>query len=123
MKILFVYNAKPGLVQGFMDSVHKVVSPETYPCSLCALTYGAVAMKREWKTYLAKLPYPVAFAYRDAFRAKYPAATCELPAAFLIENGPPQLLISAVEIAAQRDVNGLVACLSGKLHSLASRKS
>ena len=42
MRLVFVYNANAGLVAGMLDSVHKVVSPATYPCSLCAVTYFAV---------------------------------------------------------------------------------
>lgn len=43
--LIFVYNAKSGLISAFGDMVHKIVSPATYPCSLCALTYGAVCAR------------------------------------------------------------------------------
>ncbi len=52
--------------------VHKVVSPATYPCSLCATTYGAVAMKPAWRAYLRRLSLGVAFFHRPDFRAPTP---------------------------------------------------
>jgi hypothetical protein len=38
-ELLFVYNADAGLVTGLLDTLHKVLSPSTYSCSLCAITY------------------------------------------------------------------------------------
>jgi len=47
--LIFDYNAPDGLGAALIDAVHKIVAPESYPCSLCAVTYGAVSMKRRWK--------------------------------------------------------------------------
>ena len=40
--LLFVYNADGGVVERTLDYLHKLTSPATYSCSLCALTYGAL---------------------------------------------------------------------------------
>jgi hypothetical protein len=40
MKLLFVYNADSGLAAALFDSAHKLLSPQTYACNLCALTHG-----------------------------------------------------------------------------------
>jgi hypothetical protein len=53
-RLLFVYNADGGLLPGLKDMFHKILSPGTYPCSLCAVTYGATAMRPEWKEVCAK---------------------------------------------------------------------
>ena len=45
---LFVYNADSGPLKALFDFGHKIVSPGTYPCSLCRLTYGPFGMRREW---------------------------------------------------------------------------
>ena len=37
------------------DGLHKVVSLSTYQCNLCALTYGTIRMKDEWKIYIENL--------------------------------------------------------------------
>jgi hypothetical protein len=73
-QILFVYNAKAGIVAGMMDSVHKAVSPETYECALCAITHGYFTMQREFRNWLKALPYPVTFHHRPDFRSAYPQA-------------------------------------------------
>jgi len=50
--LLFVYNADAGLWNAVMDSLHKAFAPKTYPCSLCAITYGYTSMQPKWKAFL-----------------------------------------------------------------------
>jgi hypothetical protein len=40
MKLLFVYNADSGLFNSIAEAAHKIVSPQTYRCDLCRITYG-----------------------------------------------------------------------------------
>lgn len=115
MTLLFVYNARSGLVHGMMDAIHKIASPQTYPCSLCAITYGAVSMNRSWKQFLATLPMATEFTYKAEFQARYPDFREALPAIFRIEQETPQIVMSAADIAAQADVNALIATLSSRL--------
>ena len=70
--LLLVYNADSGIINALMDAVHKQLSPETLPCSLCAITYGAVSMHVEWRRFLDSLPIEVAIRYKDDFEAAYP---------------------------------------------------
>jgi len=51
-KLIFVYNADSGLLNAMKDWAHKIVSPETYPCSLCALTYDNLGMRRPWREFI-----------------------------------------------------------------------
>ena len=64
-QLVFVYNADSGAWNALVDAAHKLVSPSTYACSLCALTYGAVAKKRAWADFVRSLPHDVRFVYRD----------------------------------------------------------
>jgi hypothetical protein len=64
-KIIFVYNANGGKLNGLMDSAHKLVSPSTYSCELCAITHGFFGAKEEWKTFLNDLEIPVEFYHKD----------------------------------------------------------
>ena len=48
--LIFVYNANAGLFNMMSDYAHKIISPETYECNLCALTYGNLGMKQKWKS-------------------------------------------------------------------------
>jgi len=87
-ELLFVYNADAGLVNGLLDTLHKVLSPSTYSCSLCAITYGATSMRPEWKEFLQTLPIQPTFLHRDELRAQHPElAQQALPAAFIRNSG------------------------------------
>ncbi|MCC2546265.1 hypothetical protein LJY25_07395 [Hymenobacter sp. BT175] len=99
-QLLFVYNADAGLVNGVMDLFHKLLSPRTYPCSLCAVTYGGVSMRPEWHSFIKALPVAARFLHRDEFVAAYPAlASASLPAAFWLgEAGTPEPFLSTAEI-------------------------
>lgn len=67
-KLQFVYNAKTGLFNKLTDFAHKAISPATYNCNLCALTYGTFTMKQEWADYVKQLPLEVEFVYRDEWK-------------------------------------------------------
>ena len=41
--LLFVYNADSGFFNTLADIGHKLFSPATYPCQLCAITHGVLA--------------------------------------------------------------------------------
>ena len=114
--LIFVYNAPDGIAAALIDAAHKLISPATYPCSLCAVTYGAVAMRRDWKVYLARLPYPVKFYHRDGFLRSFPALEVALPAILIAKaDAPPRLLIDAATLDAQADVASLIATLDAAL--------
>ena len=70
MELILVYNADSGFFDIIKDGLHKVISPSTYQCNLCALTYGTIRMKDEWKVYIEKLEIPTTFLYRDEFLRK-----------------------------------------------------
>lgn len=114
--LLFVYNADNGLFSTVTDFAHKILRPETYACSLCQLTYGAFAMRDEWRDFIAGLPLSVTFLHRNQFRSAYPAfSATRLPAVFTIDDHRPTLLISAQEIERQTDLSALMALVRSRL--------
>ena len=115
-RLLFVYNADGGLLPGLKDLFHKLLSPATYPCSLCAITYGAAQMRPEWQHFVRELPVPVEFLHRDEFGRAYPLAPpARLPAAFLVSAaGELSPFIQAEEMDAT-DLNGLMALVRARL--------
>ena len=50
--LVFVYNARSGLFNALSDAAHKIFSPGTYQCNLCALTHTALGMRGEWRKFL-----------------------------------------------------------------------
>lgn len=113
--LLFVYNADTGFFNLAADIAHKVFSPSTYPCRLCDLTHGVWRIRPEWEAFVRASPVPMTFLHRDEFRAQYPQwDTTALPAVFFVHaEGTITLHLTAEELDAVDDLNGLMAVLTG----------
>ena len=68
-ELIFIYNAKSGLVNEMIDFAHKIVSPKTYDCNLCAVSYGTFTKKKRWLDYVNSLPIKSTFTYKDKVSA------------------------------------------------------
>jgi hypothetical protein len=112
MKLVFVYNADSGLANGIMDSIHKTLSPQTYECALCQITYGLVSMDKSWRDYLKSLPIEAEFFHRKDFRVAYPSANVDLPVILLEQEGALTPLVTAQAMAGISDVNSLTNALN-----------
>jgi hypothetical protein len=70
-QLIFVYNADSGLFNTVSDIAHKIFSPQTYSCSLCALTHSYFSMRDEWKAFIESLGVDCQFMHRDEFITQY----------------------------------------------------
>lgn len=114
--LIFVYNADGGLLNAARDAVHKLARPATYPCSLCALTYGAVAKRPAWRAFLEGVGMPALFLYRDEFRDTLDTRDLPLPAILLGSDGPvPEVLVSASELDGLADLDALIGLLEARV--------
>ncbi|MBX0289437.1 hypothetical protein K3G63_03260 [Hymenobacter sp. HSC-4F20] len=116
-ELLFVYNADSGLGNALLDTLHKTLAPATYSCSLCAVTYGAVSMRPEWRAFLKNLPARTSFLHRNELRQHYPALASEaLPAIFWREAEPTpwQVFLSAQQLR-QLDLPELMQLIRERL--------
>lgn len=83
MKLIFVYNAQSGFLNAALDAVHRIVSPESYPCELCALTYGVVGERKAWREFRQRSAHEMVFYHKDKFeeaygrRFSYPLVLCD----------------------------------------------
>lgn len=115
-RLVLVYNAEAGLLAGALDSLHKLVSPATYACDLCAITYGLTSMKREWRDYLDGLGMDMVFHHRPDFRASFPAqADWPLPLVALETEGRLALLLGPADFRGLTSVADLKAALAARL--------
>ncbi|TGE24197.1 hypothetical protein E5K00_03000 [Hymenobacter aquaticus] len=114
-QLVFVYNADTGLVNSVLDLAHKLLSPATYSCALCAVTHGT-RVRPEWKAFVGSLPVAARFLHRDEFRAAFPARTQEvLPAVFFQDDaGRLHSFITAAELN-KADLLGLMALVEQRL--------
>ena len=92
-QLIFVYNADSGKWNGYMDMLHKVFSPSTYPCSLCDITYGVFSIRQEWAEFMKAFPYPTRFLHRDEWEQEFHRKDA-LPAIFLQEGDGIRLWVS-----------------------------
>lgn len=114
--LLFVYNAQTGLFNKLTDFAHKIISPGTYACSLCALTYGKFNRKQEWSAYLKSLPMQVEFIYKNEWefasvRDQYPLVALQTP-----DNGL-QVLVEAEELNQIKSLRQLMDRINQALQS------
>jgi len=122
MQLVLVYNANAGIAAALFDTLHKYVSPATYQCSLCAVTYGPLAMHARWRDYLRALPYPVQFYHRPDFRAAFPdTAAIELPLIACERNGSIVPLLNAAELRALTRLDDLMAALDQRIAGYADK--
>ncbi len=113
--LIFVYNADSGLVNTLLDIGHKIVSPKTYSCNLCAITHSTFSMRDEWKQFVAGLSVPIEFLHRDELEKKYGMRAVELPAVFRRNNGALETWITREEINRCRSLEDLAQLVRTKL--------
>ena len=98
-----------------MDLLHKSVSPKTYPCKLCQITYSGATMNKLWKNYVASLGIPSIFMHRNEFEAAYPDQKMKYPAVLLKAGGTFRTVLSAEDFNKLKDLSDLMKVLQDKL--------
>ena len=111
-KLVFVYNADSGVFNLMSDVAHKIFSPQTYACNLCAITHSNFGMRKEWKIFLETLKNPPEFLHADEFQKKYDLHVA-LPAIFTEENGSLILKADAGKINECRSIGDLKKIIEG----------
>ena len=113
-ELVFIYNAKSGIINSLIDFTYKVISPDTYECNLYAITYGAFAKKDIWGDYIESLPISSIFTYKDKILDKK-LDNVILPAVFQKKNDRFIQLISSVELNKLNNLQGLIVLLNSRL--------
>ena len=113
-ELIFIYNAKSGIVNEFLDFAHKIVSPSTYNCNLCALSYGNLTMKKKWSDYISSLPVRSTFTYKDKV-SEYGYNNIELPSIIFRNGSRSKVIISSEEINKLKKIDQLINILSDRL--------
>jgi len=98
--LVFVYNAESGVFNTLADVAHKIFSPDTYACNLCALTHTAFGMRGEWKQFLEGLGVPLEFLHADELKSRYGLKDVPLPAVFEKDGASLRVAVGADEINA-----------------------
>lgn len=115
--LIFVYNADSGVFNLAADIAHKIFSPQTYSCNLCAITHSTFGMKNEWRDYLKTLKVPFEFLHADELKAEYKIKAADLPAVYAKENNGLKMIIDATTINACRTIDDLKRIVNEKLEA------
>jgi len=116
-KIVFVYNADSGIFNLAADIAHKIFSPQTYACNLCAITHSNFGMKKDWKEYLDALDNPLEFLHADEFKAKHNFEKVSLPAIFVEEHGSLREIADAAQINQSKSIDDLKSIINKELNA------
>lgn len=109
--LVFVYKADSGLFNTVADIAHKIFSPDTYACSLCALTHGTFTMRAQCKRFIESLDVPCHMLHEDQFRDAYGTVDAALPAVFVWRETGLELCLDAATIAGFEDFDALAAAV------------
>ena len=110
MKLIFVYNANSGKLTAAFHVAHKFISPSTYACNLCALTYGTFTERDVWKKFREESDTELVFYHKDEFEHEF-NKTFTYPIVLKEENRELVEYISTDKINAIKDVEDLIAQL------------
>lgn len=119
-KLVFIYNADSDLFSTVTDFAHKVLSPSTYQCQLCALTYGNFSMKEEWNSFINGLPLEAVFLHKNEYEKQYKSHT-SLPAVFIITKDTATEIIDKEEIESCQSLEQLKSLVMQKVHNHVQR--
>lgn len=108
MKLIFVYNADSGLVNSLIDIGHKALSPQTYQCNLCDLTFGVFKENKKWKQFRKSSNTEMEFLHKDEFEQKYDGKF-EYPVILKEENNDLKVAIARTELNQIKTLDGLIS--------------
>jgi hypothetical protein len=111
-RLVFVYNADSGMFNTLADIGHKIFSPETYACDLCALTHGYFSERREWRTFIESLAIPCEFLHRDEFVRAFPEQKeLAYPVVLLVDDNKQHICLSRENLAACNNLDTLIQAI------------
>ena len=113
-KLLFVYNAKSDILNSTFYFAHKIISPNTYNCSLCKLTHGNFREKKEWNDFKKNSSHELEFLHVDEFEAKHERE--QYPAIFEVSNTELKSFINTEEINEINSTEELISLIKNKLN-------
>ena len=105
--LVFVYNADSGMFNTLTDIAHKVFSPQTYECNLCAISHSYLSERSEWKEFIEELGVECEFLHRDEFLKKYTSDEKNFPVIFELVDSELKLSLSAEQINACKSMDDL----------------
>ena len=115
-KFIFVYNANSGIVNTVLDVAHKIFSPKTYNCNLCALTFNTFSENKTWKDFRKQTNINLVFYHIDKFEKKYKPLEFIYPVIITQKNEDFEELLSAEKIKNLTSIEDLITIFQQELN-------
>ncbi len=118
MTLIFVYNANSGKANAFVDCLHKFVSPKTYSCNLCAITFNTFSEKKVWKEFRQQSIVEMHFLHKDEFQKEYASKWLQkyqFPVVLIRLNGSLEVFISSEELNKITTSEALINLINSRL--------
>ena len=116
--LVFVYNANSGLGNALLDSIHKILGPNTYNCNLCAITFGFFSEHKKWKEFRKESGLEMEFLHLDEFKKCYPNEKQDresFPQVFILKESKLQVFLRKGEINDMKSQEDLILAIRAKL--------
>jgi len=110
-RLIFIYNANSGLRNALLDAAHKALSPTTYQCNLCDLTFGVFKERKAWRKFREEKKWGMEFLYKDEFNKQYASKfghKYEFPIVLIAINDQLQVFVSATELNELENMEALI---------------
>ena len=101
-----------------MDTVHKVLSPDTYDCNLCSITFGMFTENVNWKEFRTNAAVDMDFLHKDEFEKEYASKyghKFTYPIVLVAAAGELEVMINTEELNTLEDVNSLISLVESRL--------
>ncbi len=112
-----MYNTKSDVWTKYWNNIHKIISPETYPCSLCRLTHNNFSEKKKWKDFRKNTHFDFLFMYKNEFLELYSGnnfKNIKYPIVFEKETKDLKVVLDAEKLASIITVGQLIEFLQKK---------
>ncbi|MGB5385429.1 MAG: GTPase [Eudoraea sp.] len=116
-RLIFVYNANSGLRNSLLDGAHKALSPQTYQCNLCDLTFGVINEKKAWKRFREEEVRSMEFLHKDEFNKQYASKfgyKFEFPIVLVAVNNELQVFVSTKELNELENTDALIDLIKNR---------
>jgi hypothetical protein len=113
--LVFVYNANSGIFNSLLDTGHKLFSPNTYQCDLCALTFDTFSENKLWKKFREQSKSELKFYHIDEFEKEFPNVKFEYPVILVNSNNQLEEFLSKKDLQTIKSAEALIKTIEVRI--------
>ncbi|GAB4339855.1 MAG: hypothetical protein Kow0037_25340 [Calditrichia bacterium] len=98
IELTLIYNAASGRRQAVLDSLHKALHPQSYPCDLCRLTHHFWGERKTWANFRKKLDGSISVYHKDEIPEELMHLAANLPVILVNTTAGWRILLKKTEI-------------------------